>query len=61
MVTRRGIGWGKPRRDRLKNVENMRVNLHLKALLFDVFGAIVNWQDSIAREFAAFLERHRAG
>ena len=28
----------------------------VKALTFDVFGTVVNWRDSIAREAKAFLE-----
>ena len=33
----------------------------LRALLFDVFGTVVDWRSGIAREAAPFLARHRIG
>lgn len=30
----------------------------LKALVFDVFGTVVDWREGVARELAAFLARH---
>jgi 2-haloacid dehalogenase len=30
----------------------------VRALVFDVFGTVVNWRDSVAREAAPFLARH---
>ncbi|MFP3562005.1 haloacid dehalogenase type II, partial [Paraburkholderia sp. SIMBA_049] len=32
----------------------------IKALVFDVFGTIVDWRNGVAREAAAFLARHAA-
>jgi len=31
---------------------------HVKALVFDVFGTVVDWRSGVAREFAAFLPAH---
>jgi 2-haloacid dehalogenase len=33
----------------------------IQALLFDVFGTVVDWRSGVAREAAPFLERHIAG
>ena len=33
----------------------------VRALLFDVFGTVVDWRSGVAREVAAFLRRHGAG
>ena len=33
----------------------------LKAVLFDVFGTVVDWREGVARELRAFLERHGTG
>ena len=33
----------------------------IKALVFDVFGTIVDWRNGVAREAAPFLKRHAAG
>ncbi len=33
----------------------------LKALVFDVFGTVVDWREGVARELAAFLARHAIG
>ena len=33
----------------------------LRALLFDVFGTVVDWRSGVAREVAPFLRRHGAG
>jgi 2-haloacid dehalogenase len=30
----------------------------IKALLFDVFGTVVDWREGVARDVAAFLQRH---
>ena len=30
----------------------------LKALVFDVFGTVVDWREGVARDLAAFLQRH---
>ncbi len=30
----------------------------IKALVFDVFGTIVDWRNGVARDAAAFLARH---
>ncbi|HET9023137.1 MAG TPA: haloacid dehalogenase type II [Burkholderiaceae bacterium] len=30
----------------------------LKALVFDVFGTVVDWREGVARDLAAFLKRH---
>jgi len=30
----------------------------IKALLFDVFGTVVDWRNIVAREARSFLERH---
>jgi 2-haloacid dehalogenase len=32
----------------------------LKALVFDVFGTVVDWREGVARDLAAFLRKHRA-
>ena len=32
--------------------------LSVRFLGFDVFGTVVDWRTSIARELAAFLQRH---
>jgi 2-haloacid dehalogenase len=32
----------------------------VRALVFDVFGTVVDWRGGVAREAAPFLERHRA-
>jgi len=32
----------------------------LKALVFDVFGTVVDWREGVARDVAAFLQRHGA-
>jgi 2-haloacid dehalogenase len=32
----------------------------LKALVFDVFGTVVDWREGVARDLAAFLQRHGA-
>ena len=32
----------------------------LKALVFDVFGTVVDWREGVARDAAAFLQRHGA-
>jgi 2-haloacid dehalogenase len=32
-----------------------------KALVFDVFGTVVDWREGVARDLAAFLKKHRAG
>jgi 2-haloacid dehalogenase len=31
----------------------------IKALLFDVFGTVVDWREGVARDVAAFFRRHR--
>jgi 2-haloacid dehalogenase len=36
----------------------MQACLHVQALVFDVFGTVVDWRSGIAREAAAFLARH---
>src|SRR5438270_14096040 len=33
----------------------------VRALLFDVFGTVVDWRSGIAREAAPFMSRHRIG
>lgn len=33
---------------------------HVKALLFDVFGTVVDWRTGVAREVAGFFDRHAA-
>jgi 2-haloacid dehalogenase len=33
----------------------------VRALLFDVFGTVVDWRSGVAREAAPFLDRHAAG
>jgi len=33
----------------------------LKAVLFDVFGTVVDWREGVARELRAFVDRHGAG
>jgi 2-haloacid dehalogenase len=33
----------------------------IKALVFDVFGTVVDWRSGIARQAASFLERHAPG
>lgn len=33
----------------------------LKALVFDVFGTVVDWREGVARELATFLARHAIG
>jgi len=33
----------------------------LKALVFDVFGTVVDWREGVARDLGAFLRRHGAG
>jgi 2-haloacid dehalogenase len=35
--------------------------LLVKALVFDVFGTVVDWREGVARDLAAFLARHGAG
>ncbi|MGE5337859.1 MAG: haloacid dehalogenase type II [Gemmatimonadota bacterium] len=35
--------------------------LALKALVFDVFGTVVDWREGVARDLAAFLARHGVG
>ena len=32
----------------------------LKALVFDVFGTVVDWREGVARDLGAFLQRHGA-
>jgi 2-haloacid dehalogenase len=32
----------------------------VKALVFDVFGTVVDWREGVARDLAAFLKRHNA-
>ncbi len=32
---------------------------HIEAVLFDTFGTVVDWRTGVAREVAAFAERHR--
>ncbi|MGB2817999.1 MAG: haloacid dehalogenase type II, partial [Burkholderiaceae bacterium] len=32
----------------------------LKALVFDVFGTVVEWRAGVARDLAAFLKKHGA-
>src|SRR5512137_2979769 len=32
----------------------------LKALVFDVFGTVVDWREGVARDLAAFLSKHGA-
>jgi 2-haloacid dehalogenase len=36
----------------------MQAFLHVQALVFDVFGTVVDWRSGIAREAAPFLARH---
>jgi 2-haloacid dehalogenase len=36
----------------------MQASLHVQALVFDVFGTVVDWRSGIAREAAVFLARH---
>jgi hypothetical protein len=36
----------------------MQAFLQVQALVFDVFGTVVDWRSGIAREAAAFLARH---
>jgi 2-haloacid dehalogenase len=36
----------------------MQAFSHVQALVFDVFGTVVDWRSGIAREAAAFLARH---
>jgi 2-haloacid dehalogenase len=31
----------------------------IKAVLFDTFGSVVDWRSGVARNVAAFAERHR--
>src|SRR4026209_2189227 len=31
----------------------------IKAVLFDTFGTVVDWRSGVARDVAAFAERHR--
>jgi 2-haloacid dehalogenase len=33
----------------------------IKALVFDVFGTVVDWREGVARDLAAFFARHRLG
>src|SRR5512139_2402904 len=33
----------------------------LKALVFDVFGTVVDWREGVARDLGAFLRRHGSG
>jgi len=33
----------------------------VKALVFDVFGTVVDWREAVARDLRAFFDRHRAG
>jgi len=35
------------------------VSEEIKAVLFDTFGTVVDWRSGVAREVAAFAERHR--
>jgi 2-haloacid dehalogenase len=35
--------------------------IDLKAVLFDVFGTVVDWRSGVARDLRAFLARHGAG
>jgi 2-haloacid dehalogenase len=39
----------------------MRAFIDVQALLFDVFGTVVDWRSGVARESAAFLARHAPG
>src|SRR5512136_127057 len=32
----------------------------LKALVFDVFGTVVDWREGVARDLGAFLQKHGA-
>jgi 2-haloacid dehalogenase len=39
----------------------MRAFIDVRALVFDVFGTVVDWRSGVARESAAFLARHAPG
>ena len=39
----------------------MREMADLKALVFDVFGTVVDWREGVARDLRAFFARHGAG
>jgi 2-haloacid dehalogenase len=45
---------------RIKEVNMMALD-GVHALVFDVFGTVVDWRSGVAREAEPFLERHRTG
>jgi 2-haloacid dehalogenase len=38
---------------------NLEAFRNVKAIVFDVFGTVVDWRSGVAREAGAFLERHK--
>lgn len=42
-------------------LDHMKIHTEIKALVFDVFGTLVDWRSSIAREAELFLNRYAPG
>ena len=58
--TRSRIACSSPRR-RAKSATSMQAFADVQALVFDVFGTVVDWRSGVARESAAFLTRYAPG